>query len=611
MLMIYQISRLIFLIVNYSYFESASNAGILLAFVTGFRFDLTVILMINFIFSILHLIPTRWFFTNGMQLFLKYLFLISNIPFLLLNCVDLEYFKFQGKRTTADLFHLFGMGEDMQNTLPQMAKDFWYVLLVLVLLSLLLVYGYGKIRQKTKTADTRYGIADWTVALLLGGLLILGARGGMQYKTLNIMSAARLSSPALVPLVLNTPFTVIRTFGKEPVEEKIYMNHEEAVSYFNPHHHFQNRSTFKKHNVVIIILESFSTEYIGALNGGEGYTPFLDSLIGESLTFTRAFANAKKSIDGIPAIIASLPTLMPASYVSSPYNGNRLKSIAGILKSKNYTSAFFHGGNNGTMNFDNFTMMTGFDRYYGRREYPGDDYDGKWGVFDEPFYYFFIDKCNGMKQPFVNVFFSLSSHHPYSIPKALSGRFPKGNLPIHESIGYADFALQQFFEKAKLTPWFNNTLFVITADHTGPSEQPKYNTSLGHFSIPILFYHPGDSLKGIRDRVTQQTDIVPGILDYLNYDEPFNAFGNSMFDNTRLPFAINYNGTIFQAIDNDHLMQFDGDMPLATFRYNSDTLLVENVLNQKDAQQWHLLKTLQSVLQQYSAGMIHNELTPP
>lgn len=611
MLIIYQISRLIFLFVNYGYFESASFTGILMAFVTGLRFDLTVILMINFVFCILHLIPSRLFFNTGMQTFLKYLYFISNIPFILLNCVDLEYFKYQGKRTTADLFDLFGMGEDMQNTLPQMAKDFWYVLLVFVLLSFLLVYGYGKIRNKIKSPQTRYGITDWSVALLLGGLLILGARGGMQYKTLNIMSAARLSSPALVPLVLNTPFTVIRTYGKEPVEERTYMKNEEAVSYFNPHHHFQTRPAFKNHNVVIIILESFSSEYIGALNGGNGYTPFLDSLIGESLTFTRAFANAKKSIDGIPAIIASLPTLMPASYVSSPYNGNRLQSIAGILKSKKYSSAFFHGGNNGTMNFDNFTMITGFDKYYGRREYPGDDYDGNWGVFDEPFYYFFIDKCNAMKQPFVNVFFTLSSHHPYSIPKALGGRFPKGTLPIHESIGYADYALQQFFKKAKQTPWFNNTLFVVTSDHTGPADRPEYNTSIGHFSIPILFYHPGDSLKGIDNRVTQQTDIVPGILDYLNFDEPFSAFGNSMFDTSNSSFAVNYNGAIFQIIDKTHLVQYDGDEPVAAFRYASDSLLVKNVLNQKDQQQITLLKTLQAVLQQYAAGMVRNELTPP
>jgi phosphoglycerol transferase MdoB-like AlkP superfamily enzyme len=330
----------------------------------------------------------------------------------------------------------------------------------------------------------------------------------------------------------------------------------------------------------------------------------------EAMTFNHAFANAKKSIDGIPAILASLPTLMPASYVSSPYGSNKLNSIAGILKSKGYTSAFFHGGNNGTMNFDNFTMLTGFDKYYGRKEYPRDDYDGHWGVFDEPFYYFFADKCSAMKQPFVTAFFSLSSHHPYNLPAKFKDRFPKGDLPIHESIGYADYSLQCFFEKAKTTDWYQNTLFVITADHTGPSSKISYNTKAGMFRVPIVFYHPGGTLRGWSDQVTQQTDIVPGILDYLHYDEPFVAFGNSMFDSTNTPFAVNFTGDVFQAIDNELLMQFDGTETTGCYYYRKDSLLQDNVVDMNDTSQVRLNKSLESLLQQYNNSLIKNELIP-
>ena len=201
------------------------------------------------------------------------------------------------------------------------------------------------------------------------------------------------------------------------------------------------------------------------------------------------------------------------------------------------------------MNFDNFTLMTGFDKYYGRNEYPGNgDYDGHWGVFDEPYYNFFSRKCSEMKQPFMNVFFSLSSHHPYNLPEAFKGKFPKGTLPIHESVGYADYALGRFFENAKHTAWYHNTLFVITADHTGPSATPEYSTKAGMFRVPILFYHPGSGLNGWTDRVTQQTDIVPGILDYLHFNESFSAFGNSMFDTTVTPFAVNFTGDVYQVI---------------------------------------------------------------
>ncbi len=607
---IFQLCRLAFYFANYANFRSAGIQDVIIAFIAGLRFDLTAIIFINFIFIALHIIPGDWFFRKPVQVLLKVLFYIVNIPALLLNCVDMEYFKFQGKRTTADLFQLFGMGDDMKNTIPQMAIDFWYVLVIFFVLSILMVMWYNRIQpgQPQMNISSRY--KAWLLFLPVLILAVIGSRGGIQYKPLNIMAAARFTTPQLVPLVLNTPFTVYKTYGKALIEEKKYMSHEEALTLFNKDHLYNSSEPFRPLNVVILILESFSSEYIGAFNNGKGYTPFLDSLMNEGMTYTNAFANAKKSIDGIPAVLAAMPTLMQSSYVSSPYNSNKLKSIAGILKSKGYSSAFFHGGNNGTMNFDNFTLLTGFDNYYGRKEYPMSDYDGHWGVFDEPFYYFFVDKCSGMKQPFVNTFFSLSSHHPYNLPEKYKGKFPQGDLPIHESIGYADYSLRSFFERAKTTNWYNNTLFVITADHTGPAAQAYYNTKSGMFKIPIVFYHPGSSLKGWSDRVTQQTDIIPGILHYLRFDEPFSAFGNSMFDTTVTPFAANFAGDVYQIMSNDLLVHFDGNEITGSYEYRTDSLLMKNVAAENKPGQELLVKILQSELQQYYHALIHNQLLP-
>jgi len=223
---------------------------------------------------------------------------------------------------------------------------------------------------------------------------------------------------------------------------------------------------------------------------------------------------------------------------------------------------------------------------------------------------YFIENCNQMKKPFINVFFSLSSHHPYSIPSHLQNRFPKGTLPIHESIGYADYALGMFFEKASKTEWYNNTLFVITADHTGPSNSMKYNSKAGHFMIPLLFYHPGGNLKSEFERVTQQTDIIPGILDYLNYDEPFTAFGNSPFDSLKTPFAVNYPGDVYQVIGDKYLVQFDGNETVAAFEYKTDTLLMKNIASPDNQEQGNLVMSLKSVIQQYNSSLIRNELKP-
>ncbi len=607
---IYQLCRLAFLLSNAYYFKSALITDVMVAFFAGLRFDLVAIIIINLPFILIHLLPIRWFYSTTAQVLLKVLFIVVNVPSILLNCIDLEYFKFQGKRTTADLFQLFGMGDDMKNTIPQMAKDFWYVLVVFLVLTTVMIFLYNAVKLRKAHYEKGNVVLKWLLLIPILFFFVIGARGGFQYKPMNIMAAAKFTQPQLVPLVLNTPFTVIKTLGQVNIEEKNYMPMEEAKSYFNKDHNYKSNIPFKPLNVVIIILESFSSEYIGALNNGDGYTPFLDSLMHVSMTFTNAFANAKKSIDGIPAVLASMPTLMSDSYVTSTYSGNKLKSIAGILKSKEYSSAFFHGGNNGTMNFDNFTLLTGFDKYYGRNEYPGGNYDGHWGVFDENFYYFFIDKCSAMKQPFVNAFFSLSSHHPYTIPDKYKDKFKKGSSPIHESIGYADYSLRCFFETAKKTSWYKNTLFVITADHTGPADKIYYNTKAGMFRVPIVFYQPGGHLVGFSDRVTQQTDILPGILDYLHYDEFFSAFGNSMFDSLQTPYSVNFAGDVYQVFDNSLMVQYDGTEMAGCYAYRTDSLLLNNIVDSKNVHQVKLEKTLQSVLQQYNHALIRNELTP-
>ena len=184
-----------------------------------------------------------------------------------------------------------------------------------------------------------------------------------------------------------------------------------------------------------------------------------------------AYANGKRSIEGIPAIIGGIPALLSDPFITSAYSSNTITTIPSLLKQKGYTSTFFHGGTNGTMGFDNFSRSSGFDHYFGRTEYDNDDdFDGSWGIYDEPFLQQAALEIDKMKLPFLAVLFTLSSHHPYKIPDKYVNQFPEGTLPLHQSIAYADFSLKRFFETALKMSWFSNTLFVITADHTSSTE---------------------------------------------------------------------------------------------------------------------------------------------
>jgi phosphoglycerol transferase MdoB-like AlkP superfamily enzyme len=179
--------------------------------------------------------------------------------------------------------------------------------------------------------------------------------------------------------------------------------------------------------------------------------------------------------------------------------------------------------------------MAGVDEYYGMTEYGNDaDYDGWWGIWDHKFLPFTAGKINEFNEPFVSVTFSLSSHHPFSVPQEYQEKFKGGPVKLQRCIQYADFSLREFFKKASQMPWYKNTLFVITADHTSLSQFPEYKSNSGLYSVPIIFFKPDHTLKGMDQTIVHHADVMPTILDYLNYDDKYVAFGRSAFKKDRM-----------------------------------------------------------------------------
>jgi phosphoglycerol transferase MdoB-like AlkP superfamily enzyme len=346
------------------------------------------------------------------------------------------------------------------------------------------------------------------------------------------------------------------------------------------------------------------------LNGKSvGYTPFLDSLISESLTFSNAFSNGKTSIEGIPAIVSSIPTWMNEPFITSPYGSNQMNSLANMLKQQGYYTAFFHGGTNGTMGFDAFANLEGYDDYFGRTEYNNEkDYDGSWGIWDEEFLQYSANTINIKQQPFFATVFTLTSHHPYPVPDRYKSQFKEGVLPIEKSIGYSDFALKKFFDSAKKMPWFKNTLFVLAADHTGVSADAFYTNKIGNYSIPIIYYMPDGQLKGLDSTITQQIDIMPSVLDFLNYPSPYFAFGTSVFDTSASHFALIFRTELFQLIENNYILQFDGDKANDLYHFTTDSLMRNDLFNKEPAISARMENKAKAIIQTYQQSLINNKM---
>jgi phosphoglycerol transferase MdoB-like AlkP superfamily enzyme len=418
---------------------------------------------------------------------------------------------------------------------------------------------------------------------------------------------------------------LIRTIGKNNFEViTYYQDKAELESIYSPiHAGVKGDSVFKKKNVVVIIIESFGREYIGTYNrhvpGYKGYTPFTDSLLANgALTFTHSFCNGRKSIDGMPSILSSIPMFVEPFFLS-PYSVNDVSGIADCLGHKGYETAFFHGAERGSMGFMAFARATKFQQYYGREDFNSDastrgdaDFDGWWGISDEPFMQYYCKKMTEMKEPFMTALFTLSSHHPFRVPDAYKDQFPEEDpeMPIYPVIRYTDMALQHFFASARKQSWFNNTIFVITSDHTNMTRLPEYKTDLGGFCSPVIFYDPsGEMGSGMVDAIAQQTDIMPTILEHLGYDEPYLSFGidllNTPADKT---WAVNYLNGIYQYVKYGYVIQFDGRETRAI--YALDDRLMKNNLVGKVSVQKQMERELKAIIQQYMERMTENRLLP-
>ena len=618
------ITRLLIYFLHPSLFPGITPLKLLYYAFIGIRFDIVAVLYANIIYILLMIIPFRLRSKRLYTIISDIIFYLSNIILLVPNLADTAYYPFSLKRMTIDIFSYISTGDDTANMMPQFIRDYWYVFLLWITSIFLLLFIARRIRVSTRTVRNKhkkYYLFQTLAMVFIIALTVLGVRGGLQLKPVGILDASKYAPSQETPVVLNSAFTLMRSYGQEGIKKlNFYTDEKEMTGIFNVEKNYSSIDSLghvipmQKKNVFIIILESFSAEHIGALNHQKGnpnsdFTPFLDSLIEKSIVY-EGFANGKRSIEGIPAVLASLPTWMTEDFITSQYASDKFNSLASLLKTEGYNTSFFHGGKNGTMGFDAFSRSAGFDNYYGKNEYPNpEDFDGHWGIWDEPYLQYIANTLNTKPEPFMGAVFTLSSHHPYKVPEKYKNKFRKGPLEIQQTIMYSDYALQKFFEKAATMPWFKNTIFVITADHTSEAWQAFYKNRVGQYFIPIIFYEPQNNDAGRKDIIAQQTDIMPTLLDMLHYPKPFIAFGGSLLRNTEPRFNLSYLNGNYQLITDGYAWQTDYNASKSLYNFKNDSLLTKNVFTSQGNIAAEKDKLLKSVIQQYNNRIIENKLT--
>ena len=615
----------------------------------GLYFDTAAIAYTNALYVLLVLLPCHFKETPLWQKCCKWLFVVVNGLALAMNLGDSVYFQYTARRTTIAFFSEFGGDDKLGSIVALEFVRHWYLVLLFVVLMALLWFCYCRPTALLQPRRRYYVVH--TLSVLVAALLCwAGMRGGFwDNRPIKLSTANQfIIRPNDASLILNTPFSMIRTIGKQSYHNPAFFADQAVLNrLYTPIHQpsaddnpnansndsaniikfkvqsskFNAPSSKLKKNVVIIFLESFAREYFGSLNkevlpGYRGYTPFLDSLMNHAVSFRYTYANGRSSIDAMPSALCGLPMFVE-SFVAASHANNHLEGMANCLSRMGYQTAFFHGAPASSLGFQGFCKSTGFQQCFAQEDFEADprtggeaDSDHWWGIWDEPFLQYFRLKMSEMRQPFMTTLFTLSSHHPFHIPDQYKNVFPEEEMPIHKCIRYTDHALRRFFAEASREPWFQNTLFVLTGDHTNMSNHPEYKSSINQFSTSIIFYDPAGTLQpGIREGIAQQTDILPTVLGYVGYQQPYMAFGVDLF---RTPpsdtWAVNYLDGIYQYASGGYVLQFDGQNSIGFYAL-TDYCMRRNLLGQRP-EQAVMERRLKAIIQQYMQRMIDNKLVP-
>lgn len=540
------------------------------------KFDTASVVYADGVFILLSLLPLplrerRWY----RAVLFWYYVAVNAVLVVATNLADTVYFRYTQKRFTADEIFFADNDNSLQLVGKFMAEN-WYLVLLWIALTALLARGYRR-RVREESIFSRgwaYYIGNTVIFAAAAGLSVAGMRGGMTRMTRPItLSNATLytADSGKANLILSNPFCILRTIGSAgSVKYKKHFAPEELARRFTPVHQPADSAAVNLagRNVVVFIMESMSAEHSAYLcpevyadREVKGFTPFLDSLMQNGLVFKRMYANGTRSIQAMPSVLGSIPSFR-TPFVLMPQSLGESRQLPAMLADKGYATLFFCGSEHGSMGFGAYARSAGVERLVSREDYEArhgtGDFDGYWGIWDEPFLQFMGEELAVTPEPFFATLFTLSSHHPFVVPEQYAATLPDGYTRIHKGVAYDDQAFRRFYHRFGGEEWFRRTIFVFVADHVSSEKFAEKTRSYpGNMHIVGFIHTPDGALQGEVREVTQQLDIMPTVLGLTSNTEPYFAFGRDVLNEPQRPrWSVSYDGK-FRALTDDGAVVLD------------------------------------------------------
>jgi len=535
-------ARLLFMLYENSLSFDLGFKEWILTFVYGFRMDLS---STGYILAIVGIVFTLTTFTNGVWLN-RILKPITIIFLILSSCIviaDLELYSNWGFRMdSTPLLYITKPKEAMAST------ELWLtILLFVVTIGVIIggIYSYNRFLKPVVLKVKKDKFYAPVIFLILTGSMILPVRGGVGIAPMNTGMVYFSENKFANHAAINVVWNVMHSLSNRKKNEKAihFMEKEKAhniVSSLNAKSEEKSSKVLKseKPNVVILILESFSSKVVGALGGKWDATPRLNQLTQEGLLFTNFYANGDRSDKGLVSILSGYPAQPRTSIIKTPEKTESLPSLFDEFNKLGYNTAFYYGGDIDFANMRSYFFNAKAGEIISDKSFSSELVDSKWGVHDEHLFDRLYKDLIGETEPFFNAVFTLSSHDPFEVPMDAVFEGSDRATKYMNSVYYADSCLGVFFDRIKETKVWDNTLFILVADHGSKRPGKSQNHEIDKFKIPMLWL--GGPLKDTimeYNMCGSQIDIPATLLNQLSVSSKEYIYSKDLFNRFENKFA--------------------------------------------------------------------------
>jgi len=564
----------------------------------GLRFDTIVICYLWFIPALLLLVLPEYSLLNSLvQVITQYWFSVTVI-FVVFMEISTPAFIDQFDTRPNRLFFEY-LETPIEVIKTSLLEYPWHFVAASILLSLLVAYLFGfNVQIYAHISPLPWWLRLVLLPVLLF-LLLIGARSSFQHRPANSSTAAFTNDQLVNKLGLNSTYSLLEAvtnLRNEEADTGAYgqMDNTDIVGIIRQHSyippqlfvedplstwHQQNAKSRKKTPNLVIILEESMGAGFSAKLGGVGVTPELDKLSEQGLWLSNLYATGTRSARGIEAVVSGFPPSPSRSVLKLGLAQQFFPTIASILKQHDFDSQFIYGGESHFDNMAGFFLANGFDRITDQHDFPNASFRGTWGVSDEDLFQRVDEELMaGGDKPQLLLAFTSSNHSPFQFPDGKFELFDSQKNTVNNAVKYADFALGQFFEKARSQPYWDNTYFLVVADH----DTRVFGASLvpvNKFHIPGLILGPGVEPQNYT-RLASQIDLAPTILGLMGISSSHPMIGHDLM---ALPES--FQGRAMMQYDDNHAYISGDDVVIHTpkkepkqFIY-SDKELLETALN--------------------------------